>query len=220
MGVLVMDIETVGGATKEQAAAVAEMAEAKGMEPDAFAALCPPLARVVCVGLLNLSTGGERVYLDGDLFSEPDGQSSEPGFFFCAGEKAVLGAVNVAIQGAQRIVTFNGRCFDLAVLVHRSIALGLTPTTKLLSAAREYRYKPNVHVDVRDVATFFGAASLGTLRAYSMGYGLGDPKANGGGSEVAALVASKSWLELGTYCMGDVRRTGGLYQRMSEAGLI
>jgi hypothetical protein len=217
MSTLVLDIETVGGYTEGQAAAVLEMAEAKGMEPDAFAALCPPLARVVCVAALNLSSKGCRVWLDGDVFGEPAGPSAEPNHVFCAGEAELLRTVNQALAGCTRLVTFNGRCFDLPVLVHRSIANGVTPSSKLLQAAREYRFKPNLHIDLREQFTFFGAANTGTLRAFCLGYGLDDPKAGGGGADVAQLVREKEHRKLGNYCLGDVLRTGTLYQRWQDA---
>lgn len=217
MSVLVLDVETIGGGySKEQAAAVAELAEAAGKDPESYAALCPPLARVVCVALLNLTTNGHRVYLDVEVFAEPAGPSGEPGHVFCDGEAELLRTVSQAATNAIRLVTFNGRCFDLPVLIHRSIARGVTPSSKLLVAAREYRYKPNVHIDVRDQFTFFGAAPNGSLRAFCLGYGLADPKEEGSGNQVAALVAAKDHRKLGTYCLGDVKRTAELYTRWKE----
>jgi predicted PolB exonuclease-like 3'-5' exonuclease len=201
MTTLVLDIETIGAGTKEQQAAIDEMAAARDMEPDAFAALCPPLARVVCVGLMALESGRSVAYAD-----------TLPGT-----EATILRQANDALSKAARIVTFNGRCFDLPVLIHRSLINGIRPASRLVAAAREYRYRPSVHIDVRDLFTFFGAASVGTLRAYALGYGLPDPKAHGDGAEVAALVASGRVEELKTYCLGDVETTATLYTRWLES---
>jgi predicted PolB exonuclease-like 3'-5' exonuclease len=198
---LVVDIETVGGGTPEQQEAIVEMAAAREMDPAAFAALTPPLARVVCVGLKQLETGKAIAY----AALLPDG------------ERHVLEQANAALSKATRLVTFNGRCFDLVVLIHRSIINGVTPAPKLVAAAREYRYRPNVHIDVRDQFTFFGASSGGTLRAFCLGYGIGDPKAHGSGNEVAALVEAGKLDELKAYCLGDVEATAVLYQRWLAA---
>jgi DNA polymerase elongation subunit (family B) len=220
MSILVLDVETVGATTKDTAAAIAEMAEAKGQDPAAFAALCPPLARVVCVALLNLSTGVHRVYLDGEAFSEPAGPTGEPGHFMCDSEAQILSQVSLYITNCIRIVTFNGRSFDLPVLVHRSLAKGVTASSKLLQAAKEYRFKPNLHIDLREAATFFGASNTGSLRAFCLGYGLGDPKANGNGKDVASLVEAKDHRTLGRYCLSDVRFTAKLYELMKNGGLL
>lgn len=198
---LVVDIETVGGGTPEQQDAIVEMAAAREMDPAAFAALTPPLARVVCVGLMALETGKAIAYAS--LLPE--------------GEAHVLEQANAALAKATRIVTFNGRCFDLPVLIHRSLISGVVPAPRLVAGAREYRYRPNVHIDVRDQFTFFGAASGGTLRAFCLGYGVGDPKAHGAGSAVAALVEAGKLDELKAYCLGDVEATAVLYRRWVEA---
>jgi predicted PolB exonuclease-like 3'-5' exonuclease len=198
---LILDVETVGATTAEQAEAVAEMAEARGLEPDAFAALCPPLARVVAICFLDLDSGRECQL----VALEPEE------------EKGLLVKANAIIAKARQLVTFNGRCFDLAVLIHRSIINGVQPTSRLVDAAREYRYRPSAHYDLRDAFTFFGAVSGGTLRAFALGYGLEDPKAGGDGSDVARLVAEGKAEELATYCMRDVRTTAELYRRWRDA---
>src|SRR6185295_10448098 len=117
-----------------QAEAVAEMAQAKGMEPEAFAALCPPLARVVCIAFEDVETGRKAVL-----------SALEP-----EEERPLLIKANEIIGKALQLVTFRGRAFDLPVLIHRSLANGVRPASMLVRAAREYRYKPNAHVDLWD----------------------------------------------------------------------
>lgn len=205
MSVLALDIETVGDITPERAEAIAEMADKRDQHPATFAALCPPLARVVAIGFIDLLSERECVLTALDRSEE----------------KELLIKANAIIGKAQRLVTFNGRCFDLGTLIHRSMANGVKPDGVLVRAMKESRYRPNLHIDLRDQFTFFGAASVGTLRAFCLGYGLGDPKANGDGADVARLVAEGKGETLGDYCMGDVRFTAALYRRWVDAvGLV
>lgn len=214
MSTLVVDIETLGEWTADQAAAIAEMAEARDMEPEAFAALSPPLAHVVCVGILDLDRDRELAVFDVEALATDYVAPNVEGH---VGERGVLTRVSEVLGKASRIVTFNGRGFDLPTLIHRSIANGVRPAPKIVAAAREYRYKPNLHIDVRDQFTFFGAASAGTLRAFALGYGLADPKAEGSGAGVSDLVAAHDAEKLTRYCLGDCRTTAALYRRWLDA---
>lgn len=223
-GTLIVDIETYGAAAHDERtqAAVAEMAaERDDQDPGAFAALSPALARVVCVGFRNVDSGHDRAYFDGELLGVADGPAPwAKEHVAYGGERALLAAVNDVLSRAGCIVTFNGRAFDVPVLVHRSIANGVRPAAFLMMAARESRYPnwkgtPRLHVDLREQFTFFGAVwgPGGTLRAYALGYGLEDPKANGSGADVAQLVERKDARALATYCLGDVGITAELFKR-------
>lgn len=212
MSVIALDIETLGDAA--QLPAVVDMANAAEKDPEGFAALSPPLARIVCVGMRLFGDGREVAYFDASCF--PGVQSPEPSHRACDNEADVLLKTNLSLsRGVTRIVTFRGRSFDLPVLIHRCVALGVPPCETLVKAAREYRYKPNLHVDLWDQFTFFGAASGNgcTLRAFAIGYGLPDPKANACGADVAALVERGDAAALVEYCLGDVRTTAALYER-------
>src|SRR5262245_56846169 len=52
---LVFDIETIGDLTPQNRDAVAALAREREWAPAHYAALCPPLARVVCIGWLDVS---------------------------------------------------------------------------------------------------------------------------------------------------------------------
>ncbi len=186
------------------------MAAAREMDPEAFVALSPPLAHIVCIGILDLDTGRELALYDVEALATDWIGPNVEGHM---GERGVLTRANAILQKASRIVTFNGRGFDLPAIIHRSIANSVMPSPRVVAAAREYRYKPSLHIDVRDQVTFFGAAPVGTLRAFALGYGLGDPKAAGAGSKVAELVAAHDAQALTTYCMGDCRTTAALYRK-------
>lgn len=212
---VVLDIETV--APEEHRDALVAMAGAR--DPDAYGALCPPLARVVCVCLAKLDEHDEVVsekalYDDPiDSFLRPEAQI--PGAEAMGGEAALLARLAVLIQNASRIVTFNGSSFDIPTLLMRSIAHGV-PSPTLLRAHREHRFKPDLNYDVKEQFSNYGRFRDGSLRAFCLGFGLPDPKASGCGLNVADLVRMGDVDGLVTYCKGDVRATAALYRRWRQ----
>lgn len=217
---VVLDLETVSSANLETLLAIEELASKAGKDPESYAALCPALARVVCVGMRDVESGRERAYFDAKISAtegatSPFSSDATP----CGGEKALLEAVNDKLgQGLMKLITFNGRSFDLPVLIHRMVAHQIKPSDFLLSCARQPRYKGvGAHIDLREQATFQGAVSGSLpLRALAIGYGLEDPKANGAGSEVADLVRKGDAAALVKYCLGDVRVTAQLFERWRD----
>lgn len=138
------------------------------------------------------------------------------------GEAALLQGLSrlLEAEAVERIVTFNGREYDLSVLIHRSVAAGVKPAAVLLRGQREKRYAPHAHVDLREQFGFFGAVRNGSLRAYALAYLGRDVKAGGGGDHVAELVAAGDAETLTSYCASDVRATAELYVRWRDlAGL-
>lgn len=208
MPAVCLDIETI--CPEEHRKAIEEMAGDR--DPDAFGALLPPLARVVCVGLAGLNGGdeiGKEVALyDRTLFP---GVPSVPGAEALEGEKGILVRLAQILTKVDRIVTFNGTSFDVPTLLLRSMAHGIQCPT-LLKAHQEYRYKPDLNYDLREQFTSFGRFRDGSLRAFCLGLGLPDPKLEGAGAHVAELVKLGDAAGLVRYCQGDVRAAGGLYK--------
>jgi hypothetical protein len=219
-----LDIETVGDWPADYAIAIGEMAAKVNLDPESFAALSPPLARVVCVGMRQVETGREQCFYDADLVKgEIVPVGSPPPVTGKTGERELLEAVNTCLAKTRTLVTFNGRGFDVPVLVHRMVAHELMPCDFLIRAARESRYPnwkgtPRLHVDLREQMTFYGASNgAGTsLRAFAIGYGLPDPKSSGDGASVSTLVERGDAAGLCSYCMSDVRTATELYRRWLE----
>lgn len=213
MSTIALDIETVCPDGHRQA--IAEMAGER--DPEAFGALSPPLARVVCVGLARLGIKdeivGELALYDGSLTRREDGAPIivEFGSEDCQHEAALLTRLATILAKVDRIVTFNGSSFDIPVLLLRSMAHGISSPI-LLAAHQEYRYKPSLNYDLREQFTSFGRFRDGSLRAFCLGLGIDDPKAESGGAHVAEMVARGDVNSLITYCRGDVRATASLYR--------
>ena len=54
---LIFDIETIGDITADSRDEIAALAAGRELLPDAYAALCPPLARVVCDYVAGMTDG-------------------------------------------------------------------------------------------------------------------------------------------------------------------
>ena len=208
-GDLVLDIECVSSIQEEDESwpALVEMAtNANEPDPLKYGALCAPLARVVSVAMR--SGGRDLVIVDGalvDLKESPD----PPRRFMVkevAGEKALLAAVNeiVGHQATKRLVTFNGRSYDLPILLTRSRINRVAAAPLLVEATTEPRFKARLHVDMLEVVTVQGATRRFPMRALAIAMGIDDPKKLGHGGAVADLVRARDGERLVAYNMGDV----------------
>ncbi|MFQ5665434.1 MAG: ribonuclease H-like domain-containing protein [Candidatus Binatia bacterium] len=228
---LVFDIETIADLTPENRGAIAALAKGRQMTAEQYGAFCAPLARVICVAWCDVVRQKLGVCLDGTLHTGDlahvveveDEVSAATGrtpceMHRCDGEAEVLrnfgGVVDQHCRraGAQ-LVTYNGRGFDLPVLVHRSIKHRVTEGRELLSkAALENRYRPSLHLDLMDVVTFYGAAPRWPMAAYAIGYGFRSPKNDMDGSQVWAAVQAGRIVDVARYCAGDVLAAVHIYQ--------
>ena len=224
---LIFDIETIADLRPETHDAVAALAAERDMTPEHFGALCPPLARVVCIGWLDLHAGALGVFYDGQL-----GGVDRPASILvddahcalraCDGEAEILRAFGRLVEAHCRqphapLVTYNGRGFDLPVLVHRSLIHGVTAgRTVLVNAVRENRYAPLLHVDLMDSVTFYGAGSRWPMAAYAIAYGGRSPKGEMRGADVGTAARGGRILDVARYCAGDVLATAAIYRAAGE----
>jgi hypothetical protein len=234
--VLIFDIETIADVTPPTQAAIAALAQGRDMTAEHYGGLCPPLARVVCVAWFDLETRTLGACFDATLHAglapstlavdDPSGELAstlqcelQP----CGGEPQLLRAFGQRVaqhlaQANAQLVTYNGRGFDLPVLVHRAIKHGVSDGRDVLvKAARENRYHPVTHVDLMDVVTFNGAAPRFPLAAYAIGYGFQSPKHDMDGAGVWPAVQAGRILDVVRYCAGDVIATTQVYRRVHEA---
>ncbi|MCB1921359.1 MAG: ribonuclease H-like domain-containing protein [Candidatus Competibacteraceae bacterium] len=114
-----------------------------------------------------------------------------------------------------RVVTWNGRGFDAAVLKQRSLIHGLTVFNWHRTDPRfgyDYRYEFNWHCDLMDVLSDFGASPRLGLDEAAQALGL-PGKWNGHGENVAEQAATGDYAAINQYCEGDVLNTYVLYLR-------
>lgn len=118
------------------------------------------------------------------------------------------------------LVTWNGRGFDLPVLMLRSLRYGVSAPWYYRKSGYRYRYSTDRHVDLCDVLADHGATRMTSLHGAARLVGL--PGKDGvDGSQVEALYRTGQMDALRGYCLSDVAQTAFLFLRYRLlAGLL
>jgi 3'-5' exonuclease len=195
-GVLVFDIETVPDQDL-----VSEPATAVDSLPQVLPKI--PFNRVVMIGAATLSVetgwGGEVYQLtELRLLSGPESEVLK-GFWKLA-------------QG-MRLVSFNGRHFDLPVLESRSLRHGMA--LPWYFADGSVRSDASLHLDLLHFLSNGEPKNRARLHDYCKLVGL-PGKMGFDGARVAELVREQRLEELSAYCTTDVLQTLGLFLRVQR----
>lgn len=119
-----------------------------------------------------------------------------------------------------RLVTWNGRSFDLAVLRFRAMMHGIATDVWSKSgdkwAGYHHRYSPGWHCDLMEQCSDYGSSTRLTLQEASVA--LGYPgKIGGSGGTVATMVQAGRLDAVRAYCECDALLTFGVYMHWACA---
>ena len=121
-------------------------------------------------------------------------------------EATMLTYINDLFKFRQpKLITFNGKNFDIPFLKIRSAILGL-PFCSISSK----RYDTSLHFDVREILTNFGANQKGTLKEWAIIFGQEPQKDSG--KDIHLLTKEERQAK----CMADCRITNFIYQRLKS----
>jgi 3'-5' exonuclease len=110
------------------------------------------------------------------------------------------------------LVTWNGRGFDLPVLMLRSLRYGVCAPWYYRKPSYRYRYSTASHIDLCDILADHGATRMTSLHGAARLIGL--PGKDGvDGSQVEALFRTGQIEALRGYCLSDVAQTAFLFLR-------
>jgi predicted PolB exonuclease-like 3'-5' exonuclease len=161
----------------------------------------PPLwaCRPVTIGLLWLD---ERMTCR-RLTTLGDGQD----------EAAMLTELSALMgEWRPRLVTWNGRTFDLPLLALRALRHGVPFPWYYQDPETRSRYSPQGHLDLADFLADHGAARMTSLDAAARLIGL--PGKNGiDGSQVEGLYLRGEIQAVRDYCLSDVAQTAFVFLR-------
>ncbi len=220
---LVFDIETVGCkmtdlsetqqeyllryAEKEKDE---EMRAEKIEEAERYLSLYPFTAKVVAIGLLNTETEHSLVLYEG----EGEWESEEKNVKYRGvAEEEILELFWGYLRKVERVITFNGRNFDLPFLMLRSAVLKIKPSVNLLGS----RFDSRKHLDLLEALTFHGITRKFNLDFYCRAFGVESPKAHGvTGMDVKELYNAGRIKEVAVYCGNDIQATYELYKIYRE----
>lgn len=192
-------------------------------------ALSPFTARVICIAMLNADTKrGQVLYLAPVETEDEDEQAGPVEFVALSDEVEMLTAFWDVVKHYEKVVTFNGRGFDVPFLYLRSAILNVPITRKDWLGPR---YSTEPHCDLAEQLTFYGvsgkegAARRFNLDFYCKAFGIDSPKSHGvTGMDVNRLFNEGRYREIAEYCLRDVRATVELYhiwrERLSGIGGI
>jgi 3'-5' exonuclease len=109
------------------------------------------------------------------------------------------------------VVTFNGRHFDMPVIVARSMATGVDFRWYWRARGARYRFDQNGTIDLADELADYGAADRTGLHAWARL--VGAPAKLGSGADVADMWNRGAVDELADYCMADVKVLAHVFGR-------
>jgi hypothetical protein len=110
------------------------------------------------------------------------------------------------------LVTYNGRSFDLPVIVMRSLCHAIALPWYYRDRDVRYRYSAEGHLDLCDWLADHGAARAGKLDAIARLIGL-PGKIGVDGSQVEGLYRAGQLASIQSYCLADVAQTALLFLR-------
>lgn len=173
-------------------------------------------ASVVAIGLLNPASGkGEMLYDDrhGKIedMETPEGTSAS---LFGGDERAILERFWAAAAKFDRVITYNGRVFDVPFLMQRSLILDVPVSSNLMPPRFNLRAS---HLDLAEVLSQFRATRPYGLAAWTQAVGLSSPKEGEvAGAQVGEFFHAGKVKPILEYCMRDVVATAQLHQRVQK----
>lgn len=218
---IVFDIETVGFELENLAESQKEflfryaekekdeaIRQEKKDEAVRYLSLYPFTAKIISIGLLNTDTEGTLVLFASE--KEEEWEVEEKNIKYKSySEIELLKLFWKYISQTDKVITFNGRNFDVPFLMLRSAMLEIKPTVNLI----HNRYNITRHIDLLDQFTFYGLTRKFNLDFYCHAFGITSPKSKGiTGMEVKELYKAGRVKDIAVYCGEDVKATYELYK--------
>jgi hypothetical protein len=222
---IVLDIETVGFELENLAESQQEfllryaekehdpiLREEKMGETERYLSLYPFTAQILSIGMLNTETGGSFVLFNSDKADEWEAKEKKIKYKG-ESEQEILKLFWLLISKTDKVITFNGRNFDIPFLMLRSAMLAVKPSINLI----HNRYNITHHIDLLDQFTFYGISRKFNLDFYCHAFGITSPKSKGiSGMEIKEMYKAGKIKDIAVYCGEDIKATYELYKIWNE----
>ncbi|HOJ37845.1 MAG TPA: ribonuclease H-like domain-containing protein [Ignavibacteriales bacterium] len=169
-----------------------------------YLSLYPYTAKIITLGMYEINYD-KGVILYEDKESQEVWYDTDKRFKFIPSTEAeILEYFWSKIAKADKIVSFNGKNFDL-------------PFLKIRSAINKIKVpkfdKKFSHIDLLDEFTFYGKLRKFNLDFYCHAFGIESPKTDyANGMEVSNLYQAGKFKEIAIYCSKDIYSTSKLYK--------
>ncbi|MCX7876598.1 MAG: ribonuclease H-like domain-containing protein [Melioribacteraceae bacterium] len=174
--------------------------------------LYPFTAKVIAIGLLNVEKEKLLVLYESnkkDEWKNEDGNIT----YKSMTEVEMLKSFWMYAEKTKKLISFNGRSFDLPFLMIRSAINKIKPTKNYL----KNRFDSTNHVDLLEQLTFYGLTKKFNLDFYCNAFGIESPKSKGiTGMEVKEMYKAGLIEDIAVYCGKDVQATYLLYKIWNE----
>ncbi|MDH7604771.1 MAG: ribonuclease H-like domain-containing protein [Melioribacter sp.] len=222
---LVFDIETVGyefnSLSESQQEYILRYAEQEKDElkreekiEDAkrYLSLYPFTAKIVAIGMLNTETENVMVLYESKQKEEFKSEEKKATYKSMTEEEMIMYFWD-CVKKVEKIITFNGKNFDVPFIILRSAVLKIKPSRNLIKS----KYDTSNHIDLLEQFTFYGIIKKFNLDFYCHAFGIESPKSKGiTGMEVKELYKAGRIKDIAVYCGEDVRATFELYKIWNE----
>lgn len=186
--------------------------EEKVEEVERYLSLYPFTAKIIAIGLLNTESEGSLILYNSDEEEEWEAEEKNTKYYGSS-ERKILVRLWEFISITEKVITFNGRNFDIPFLMLRSAMLDIKPSVNLIMN----RYNITKHIDLQDQFTFYGICRKFNLDFYCHAFGIESPKSKGiSGMEVKELYKAGRTKDIAVYCGEDVKATYQLYKIWDE----
>lgn len=173
--------------------------------------LWPLTGEIVTIGVLDVAedSGVSFFQAPGKELApfEEDRVRYEPG-----NEAQILTRFWEHVVSADRIITFNGRGFDMPWILTRSLIHGIIATRNLMPN----RYSTREHCDLADQLAFYGATRHFALAFWCKVLGIPSPKGDLVGKEVPEAFRRGEYERIARYNTADLRATRALFLKWQQ----
>jgi DNA polymerase elongation subunit (family B) len=177
-----------------------------------YLSLYPYTAKIIALGLYNVEK--EKAIVLYESTDNDEWSSDEKNIKYKpAAEEEMLRYFWKYAERTEKLISFNGRSFDLPFIMTRSAINKIKPAKNFL----RNRYDSSHHIDLLEQLTFHGLTKKFNLDFYCTAFGIESPKSKGiTGMEIKELYRAGRLKEIAVYCGADVRAEYELYKIWDE----
>ncbi|MBT8387714.1 MAG: ribonuclease H-like domain-containing protein [Ignavibacteria bacterium] len=177
-----------------------------------YTSLYPLTAKCIAIGIFDVEKQKSFVYYESDEKEEWNCEDDKVHYKGLL-EKEMLQSFWKIVEVTDKVISFNGRNFDLPFLTVRSAMLKVKPTKNLIKG----RYDTKVHIDLLEQFTYYGLTRKFNLDFYCQAFGIESPKTKEiSGMEVKNLYKAGRVKDIATYCSHGIFATYQLYKIWEE----